>query len=525
MKRILILLILMFPALGLAGTGVHYADCSLSTGDNDGSSPANAFQSIATINSHSFATGEDLYFKVGTTCDASSTRFNVDWAGSSGNQAIIGAYYGENQFGLNGNTRPIIDGNELNPTNQSGLIRVYWSTGSGTPGYVTIKDLHVLDSGTRAGESYGIEFQRQWESPGYGTDYNTVENCKITNSAGQGIIIARGSYNTIENNIIIGACDYGVKTSGASIEITAMGVQGLGDYNVVRGNITSEGYEGIGVYKGCRYTTIEKNSVRDFKSYHIYQGNSELSTIRYNLVYGSSSKPENERLIVVNCEGHIEGQIKVTGSAEIYNNLVAGSSVGITLTSNCVDMGPWDPPQADVLQSNNKVYNNIVVDCTDNYHFKNTGTGNLIKNNISWLLTGGGSHIQNDNCSPTGVTWDNNLFSGDPYTAGTGDCETNAVKDEGSYAAPGLSKTSGWRSLTAGAVTGNEFNFMDPDSHGATDGISIASYNDRITAADYTAIPISVTVVEQTILSVGAWASPSSIQRQFQRAGGGRIGF
>jgi hypothetical protein len=40
-----------------------------------------------------------------------SVILDIDWSGTSGNRVIIGAYYGNGLFGLNGNSRPVIDGN------------------------------------------------------------------------------------------------------------------------------------------------------------------------------------------------------------------------------------------------------------------------------------------------------------------------------------------------------------------------------------------------------------------------------
>lgn len=99
-KLTITLLLYLLPSLAFAGTA-HYVDCS--AGTNGNGSYASLQNNIYSVNSHSFSTGEDLYFKVNTTCTP-SVKFMIDWNGSSGDQVIIGAYYGNGQFGLNGNS-------------------------------------------------------------------------------------------------------------------------------------------------------------------------------------------------------------------------------------------------------------------------------------------------------------------------------------------------------------------------------------------------------------------------------------
>ena len=122
-KIFLVNLICLLPSLVLAGTA-HYVDCS--SGENGNGSYANPWNNIPSVNSHSFGTGDDVYFKVDTTCTltANGDRLQVDWGGTSGDRAIIGAYYGDGQFGLNGNSRPIIDGySNAYPDHEQGLVR------------------------------------------------------------------------------------------------------------------------------------------------------------------------------------------------------------------------------------------------------------------------------------------------------------------------------------------------------------------------------------------------------------------
>ena len=99
-KLTITLLLNLLPSFAFAGTA-HYVDSS--AGTNGNGSYASLQNNIYSVNSHSFSTGEVLYFKVNTTCTP-SVKFMIDWNGSSGDQVIIGAYYGNGQFGLNGNS-------------------------------------------------------------------------------------------------------------------------------------------------------------------------------------------------------------------------------------------------------------------------------------------------------------------------------------------------------------------------------------------------------------------------------------
>jgi len=149
-------------------------------------------------------------------------------------------------------------------------------------------------------------------------------------------------------------------------------------------------------------------------------------------------------LIGTDSEGHVSSIIKVTGNVEIYGNKVAGGSSGIALMSNSNDIG--------VYQSNNKIYQNIIVDCNKNFYFERPvdgWTGNEIYDNIS--MTKSAESVHSNVFSPPGVTWGRNYFD-DPVSGNAGDKAIVGVV---------LAKQSGWRSLPAGEVNESFFALTD----------------------------------------------------------------
>jgi len=79
-KRVLIILLLL-PCL-VSGTD-YYVDCSAaSNGDGSFETPWNR---IWRVNNHVFSTGDDVYFKVGTTCTPSTSGLFIDWNGATDN--------------------------------------------------------------------------------------------------------------------------------------------------------------------------------------------------------------------------------------------------------------------------------------------------------------------------------------------------------------------------------------------------------------------------------------------------------
>jgi hypothetical protein len=482
MKLTITLLLCLLPSLVLAGTA-HYVNCNASqNGNGSYASPCN---NISSVNNHSFSTGDDVYFKVNTTCTP-STYLKVDWSGTSGDRVIIGAYYGNGQFGLNGRSRPIIDGNNNTVPSFSvhrGLIDFMKPSVS----HVTVENLKIQYSGR-----YGVSVRR--------SDNINVDNCYIYRPAGNCILYSSGSGDGVDTGIISnnicgnsGYPDYdGV---GAAIEITSGDYEGsTTNITVTRNKVFSSKQEGIGIYKKATNCIVEYNTVYDIKTAHIYLASSKYNIVRYNLVYnfdgvflskgyGISVSQEEAREY---CYG---------GSNQIYNNLIAGQQVGISIGCGYKNKDP-----NCICHEDTNVYNNTLVDNIWNFRDWNPDSRDSIKlkNNISWTITGGTAHT--NNYSPAGVTWSHNLFD-DPVS---GNAATDAV-----IGGPALKKASGWRLLSADSLDGTEFSLLS-GSKAINAGKSITSYNNRITASDYTADTIIVMKSIDSSPDIGAWMNTNS---------------
>ena len=474
-KATVLTLVFMFmPAVLIAGTA-YYVDCS--AGANGNGSYASPWNNIVSVNSHNFNTGDDVYFKVNTTCTPTA-NLAIDWDGTSADRVIVGAFYGDGQFGLGGNSRPIIDGQHTvpDPAGYDGLIQM---TSQALTGYVTIQDLRVNNSGRDA-----IRFNY--------VDYVKVYNCYVYRPWKNGIQLAR-SHDSLVENCTVQKAGYGNAALHSSI--TGVGANAENQtYNVIfRGNtVFHSNSEGIEFNKMAHDCIIENNAVYDNGTVDIYLDAVKRITVRNNLVYGTTDTgawaASGTRGIHATCEKERVSQFPDRypwgGEHKIHNNLVAYRKNGISLSTL----------YAEVLQDN-LIYNNTIIDSTVyNFNLPNLSgaQGNKIKNNISWTITTGSLH--SNHYSPTGFSWSHNNF--DESASG------NATNNAKIYN-PGLKKISGWRSLTAGYIDGSEFK-ITTDSQNKDNGVPIVGYNERINDLDYTDYPITVNTTTDSIPDIGA---------------------
>ena len=463
MKRLIILVLILIAAPCFGAT--YYFDPGAAAGGNG--SFATPWNSLSQVAAKTFATGDDLYFRAGTsiTINSSNKRFVINWHGSESDQVIIGAYHivgGQPVIGLGEYARPIFDGGGVYPDN------VNWAMISHTGvGHVTVQDLHTKD--TYGG---GIWLMQAWNAEGIWGFGNEVKNCHIINSGRQGILIARASNCLVEDNYINGtsltatyiAGSTTPRYAGAGLEITGMDSEQTARNNVVRGNTVTRSNETIGIYKGAYNTLVENNICYDTVGPGIYSANSRRGIIRNNLVYNVPDAnrqlpthprgTRNNTGIWVDAEGHVASIIKITGEWEIYNNRVAGMNRGIWIQNNANEY---------VFQHNNKIYNNRIVDSLRNIwiHQAVVGwSGNEIHDNYSFVFETGHVHVYVD-MSPPGVTWNANTYNTDIDNTVSGNAATNSIQAlNANLGSSQLAKTSGWYNLMPGEVVWGDFAFV-----------------------------------------------------------------
>jgi len=499
MKRILItlttLLILLLP-VSWAGAGVaHYADLSDAGSTNQGTF-AEPFNTIALINAHAFATGDDLYFKAGTN-KIVDTHLVVDWVGTSGDHAIIGAYDGDGDFDITGSAKPILNGNETVPSNnENALILILSAT---HVGYIDVENIKLVDSG-----GHGLMYRR--------VSNFTIDGVEVDGSYRNGIYVDKGN-NVAGESGVIKNCDVtnfctGWATGGVSAWGAALAVASTNN-TTIQYNKVHEGY-GEGIYSGttagdytAEYNIIEYNVVYDCRAVNIYMFNSPHNIVRYNLSYGTGNSTYNTRYVydgvyysgagIYTCDEDWASGFQ-DHYVQIYGNIVAFTQSGLFIDCSYVGSEFRD----------SVVYNNTFI---DNYYdiriSGQTFSNSNIKNNIFWRITADAGSIYSGSDTTTGLTWSHNYWSVDP--CGTCDADDNMVGP----GTPGLSKTTGWRAMTAGVVVGTEFKVVDGSSC-IDAGLDLGStyVNALTTGTNFSTSPPTVVTDSQashTPWEIGAW--------------------
>jgi parallel beta-helix repeat protein len=413
----------------------YYVDCSASSnGNGTFGSPWN---NLPSVNAKTFATGDDVYFKVGTTCylNSDSDRLQVDWSGTGSNRVIIGAYHGNGMFGLGGFERPIIDGNsrQYPAGDYLGVVEVL------NRSYVTIKDLKIQNAAGR-----GIRVKD--------ASYINVENNYIYNNTQIGIGYTVVNTGNIIDNTINQSKRMSGTGVGAALEVSGGNVTG-GTKNIyiARNYVFMSKHEGIGLYKKVENSIVEYNIIRDTASYMLYSDASSNNTYRYNLLYVTTDNALS-RKNAMTCNLESFHDYCWGGGNKFYGNFIGGAGRGMSF-GNGKQAAGCRP------HKNNKVYNNTFVDCNYTFTFWSpTAEENIdVANNISIITSENstGRHIYSatGGNSPPGVTWSHNLFRGG--TLPTGNAATNMITGD-----PKLTKTSGWRTIAPNSLTANHFKLL-----------------------------------------------------------------
>lgn len=460
------LAVLLIPSICLSAN--YYVDPTYdgSQGSSNGSF-SRPWTTIAQVNNHSFSTSDGLYFKAGTRLIMNAS-LNIRWSGTPSKRAVVGSYFGENQFGLGGVAKPILDGqNNTVPErgSYSGLVEH-----KNRAGYVTIQDLEIRDSGG-AGIVLGNTYKgRNTTDYPHLETYNIVKNCYIHRSWRRAIEVARAKYNIIDGNVIFEP-SYGrfkmPGVAGAGIEITGMNIEGVTQHNIVKNNIVQRGQEGIGIYQMAELTTVENNTVFDCRTYNIYVDKGKNNIIRNNLVYatpnaiaGPNTRGFGIVLSAETWEYNYEAQL---GWTTISGNYLAGLNYGITIGIADGSVVGWNSL---------RIYNNRIVDTLENLRFRRDNEGewddNFISGNYSFLYDLADNAVHTNKGSPASFTWNMGkdsrgiLFNSPNYFTGPKLPSGNAMNDASGARINErkLLKNTGWRDLKPGEVDKTFFSFV-----------------------------------------------------------------
>src|SRR5262245_19731972 len=415
----------LLPLAGLMfATSAEAATYYVRSGGNDsadGKSDATAWASLSKVNGFSFAAGDSVLFREG---DRWVGQLTVDWAGTASQRAVVGAYYLDGSTPVRGyrTSRPIIDGEDRLPSGRYDPLVFVRSD------RVRVENLTVQNS-----EGRGI---------GVGANQAEIVGCRVSNVYTSGVHFLKSQGSLAENNFVtvagIGNRDSGIPW-GASIDIATS------TSTVVRGNTVSEVWgEGINAHSGSQYTLIEKNRVFGVHAVGIYSDAAPDTTIRRNIVLGTTNSAwwrgantvgagigiNNERYHYPIGGGNQSTSIQ-SRRTKVYGNLVAYTSSGIAFWSGLPE-ATFD----DVL-----IYNNTLVDnniqVTMNAQPK---PGAKFTNNILLSLSSGTKDVEGTSLG--GMVAKNNYFS-------QGNPGGNYVNEGNRFAGLKIAKMSGWRALTS----------------------------------------------------------------------------
>jgi hypothetical protein len=424
-----LLLTLVFSAS--AGAATFYVR---NGGDDsaDGRSPATAWATLNKVNAYSFSAGDSVLLHEGDT--RNNQVLSIDWSGTSSQRAVIGAYYmdnGEPHVGFR-TSRPTLDGNEKVPDSQySPMVLV-------TGDHVRVQDLAIVDS-----EGRGILFNSTADSQAVNLVLSRIYD---------GAIRFIDSRNGLAEGNSISDSNRAWPETGRdwSCAISALRSSGT----VIRNNRIERDFgEGINVFENSPDSLIEGNYIYAARAIGIYADASPNTTIRRNIVVGTTNRDywrssdtvgagiaiNNESYHYQGHGGSLSTNIQTTG-AKIYDNLVAFTNEGI---------GVWG--QLDKTSFNNTmIYNNTLVDNDIQFDMQNKPMpGSQFVNNILLSISPGTRDVVMNQLN--GMVAKNNYFSqGDP---------NNGLSNPGNrYKGLVLQRMQGWRSISdPNAVSWRDF--------------------------------------------------------------------
>jgi hypothetical protein len=509
MKRLITFFASAIMLLAIAATSfaTNYYVKPDGNDSNSGLSDAQAWKTVAKVNSFAFSAGDDVYFKCGgtwTTTDA----LVVDWSGT-GATAVI---YTMTQSGTNttvttksshgfsnGDTIAIEGTKDYNGTYTiSGVTTTTFTIpttyvpadGPGQGGLLGFarKNLNrVIIGAYHDNGVIGLSGNRPKFDADYATGLNeysgaidiygsyvTVENIEIYNQRRRGINLKNHSTvnNCVIHKIYTAAIVMSGNTTGCIAEYNDVYDAARDEWepNDYSGNSSSTISSANNTNYIYRYNTVHEaygeGHIHDYKSdgglieYNVFYDNKQINiyvcmsrnaTVRYNLCYNTTNTTFREGSapssgIEVAWELNPNAlDPSYHGGFDIYGNFIANCGVGIMMWGG-LDTAPINFPVTDI-----NIFNNTVVSSWQNaINIQQRFSNIVVRNNMFF----GGSTIANIDLNSygasTNVLFDYNHWSSQPTSVAKG-------ANDPPYSAPLLTKTTGWTTLTSGSLDVSAF--------------------------------------------------------------------
>jgi parallel beta-helix repeat protein len=411
MKKLLLILMLLFPATSAWATTYYVDNCVVTGNDsNNGTAPATPWLTVAKVTASTFAAGDSILFE--KSCTWNEGPLSAHNSGSAGNVITYGSY-GTGALPILTGARAItgwsnFSGNVWQATVSApfqvffnGTVGVFEAGGTGSvvaanEWYSNAGVVYVYFVGTPT-NILGSFFQ-------YGISSNiksyvTFQNLEIDYFSSAGILV------TLSNNVIVTRNNVFHNETGIYL-VSTMGTPQSTE-SVTNNQVAFSGGHGVSVGDYTSNVTISNNNIYSnaldattFTSgVHIctsVQGIDDNILVEYNTVHdngGPFSSATAGSGIWADCAD--TNVVFVYNTS--YNNLGVGLYIEITsgakvygnLAYNNTSAGIYVSAHTSTAASNNLIYNNTVfgngagILIQTDYSAPNLSVGNQIINNIS----------------------------------------------------------------------------------------------------------------------------------------------
>ncbi len=438
-----------------------WVDCAAG-GNGSGTSQSSPWNSLASVNAHTFQAGDGLVFATGTTCYG---QLALRGSGASGNPIVIGQWKSGH-----GSAAPILAGGGVAPAT------VYLHDNQ----YVTIEDLQVTNSGGSAGDRAGIL--------AYNDTGGTLSGITITNNTVDNVNGYLWGYYGVNAGIAVDI-DGNLSNPGvySGVTITNNAVWNVDRAGIWVGSLAENGP----ISARSNGITISGNQMTDLGADGIVVRYTSGAQILNNLVYNAGNWTGGTNSGSPSYNNPSAAGIWPVNSD---NPLVQGNEVyGYVSQSHDGEALDCDLYTTNCLMQYNYSHNNV-----DGFWMDCSGAGNrgeVLRYNISQDDATAKNGTFDDGCggSPTPAVYNNTVYiaSGSPNIDGS----RNAVWGGGTFFTDNIIDNQGSGYFSTGvlwdhnlfygsgnrpannmnAVTGNP-NFANPNGGGNGVGSAAGAY-------------------------------------------------